>query len=98
LPVQRLARLGVDKRAQGEGIGTALLRHVLQLAVEQRDRVGCVGVVTDAKPGAETFYEQLGCVPLAGVVEGVLQGEPQPMFLAIGTVAQGASPGTTPAA
>jgi GNAT superfamily N-acetyltransferase len=40
LPVLRLARLGVDTRAQGLGIGQALLRHVLGLAVEQRDRIG----------------------------------------------------------
>lgn len=45
LPALRLARLGVDTRAQGMGIGRALLRHVLGLAVEERDRVGCVGVV-----------------------------------------------------
>ena len=49
LPVLRLARLGVDTRVQGLGIGKVLLRHVLNLAVEQRHRIGCVGVVTDAK-------------------------------------------------
>jgi GNAT superfamily N-acetyltransferase len=48
LPVLRLARLGVDTRAQGLGIGRALLHHVLALALEQRDRLGCVGVVIDA--------------------------------------------------
>ncbi len=56
LPVLRLARMGVDTRAQGLGIGTALLRYVLTLAVDQRDRTGCVGVVTDAKPDAVSFY------------------------------------------
>ena len=50
LPVLRLARLGVDQRAQGLGVGSALLRHVLSLALEQRDALGCIGVVTDAKP------------------------------------------------
>lgn len=49
LPVLRLARLGIDTRARGLGLGKVLLRHVLGLAVEQRDRIGCVGVVTDAK-------------------------------------------------
>jgi GNAT superfamily N-acetyltransferase len=87
LPVLRLARLGVDTRAQGLGIGRALLRHVLRLAVDQRDRLGCLGVVTDAKPGAVTFYEGLGFVPLEGVREGLLGGKPLPMFLAIDTVA-----------
>jgi GNAT superfamily N-acetyltransferase len=87
LPVLRLARLGVDSRAQGHGIGKALLEHVLRLALEQRDRLGCVGVVTDAKPDAVGFYDSLGFAPLAGVREGILHGEPTPMFLAIDTIA-----------
>lgn len=60
LPVLRLARLGVDTRAQGLGIGKALLRHVLRLAIEQRDDSGRVGVLTDAKPEAVSFDESLG--------------------------------------
>jgi GNAT superfamily N-acetyltransferase len=87
LPVLRLARLGVDTRAQGLGIGRALLRHVLALAVHQRDRLGCVGVVTDAKPDAVAFYEGLGFAPLEGVREGLLVSEPLPMFLGIETIA-----------
>jgi GNAT superfamily N-acetyltransferase len=87
LPVLRLARLGVDTRVQGLGIGKALLRHVLALAVEQCARIGCVGVVTDAKPEAVRFYQGLGFVPVEGVREGLLHGEPLPMFLAIDTIA-----------
>lgn len=87
LPVLRLARLGVDTRAQGVGIGTALLRQVLAIALEQRSTMGCVGVVTDAKPEAIPFYETLGFVPLEGVREGLLASEPLPMFLAIETAA-----------
>ena len=87
LPLLRLARLGVDRRVQGLGIGKALLRHVLSLAVEQRHRIGCVGVVTDAKPEAVSFYQGLGFVPVEGVREGSLHGEPLPMFLAIDTIA-----------
>jgi GNAT superfamily N-acetyltransferase len=91
LPVLRLARLGVDLRAQGLGIGRALLRHVLSLAVEQRDRLGCIGVVTDAKPEAVSFYEGLGFVALEGIREGSLHGEPLPMFLAISAIASALS-------
>ena len=87
LPVLRLARLGVDTRAQGLGIGKALLRHVFRIAIEQRDHSGCVGVVTDAKAEAVSFYESLGFVRVEGVREGLLSGEPHPMLLAIGTVA-----------
>jgi GNAT superfamily N-acetyltransferase len=89
LPVLRLARLGVDTRAQGLGlgIGKALLRHVLALAVEQRDRIGCVGVVTDTKPEAMSVYQGFGFIAVEGVREGLLHGEPLPMFLAIDTIA-----------
>ena len=87
MPVLRLARLGVDARAQGNGVGTALLRHVFRLAVDQRDALGCVGVVTDAKTHAVGFYDRLGFVPLEGVLEGLLAGEPVPMFLPIDVIA-----------
>ncbi len=88
LPVLRLARLGVDESYKRQGIGMALLRHVLRLAVTQRDSVGCVGVVTDAKSGALSFYERLGFVPLGGILEGALHGEPIPMFLGMGALVE----------
>lgn len=92
LPVLRLARLGVDTRAQRLGIGKALLGHVLGLALGQRDHLGCVGVVTDAKAEAVRFYEAFGFVPLAGVHAGLLGGEPMPMFLAIDTIGRANRP------
>lgn len=92
LPVLRLARLGVDTRAQGLGIGKALLRHVLRLAIEQRERFGCVGVVTDAKPDAVTFYTGLGFQALEGVREGLLVSEPLPMFLGMETITAALAP------
>lgn len=92
LPVLRLARLGVDQRAQGLGIGKALLGQMLALAIEQRDRLGCVGVVTDAKREAVAFYEGLGFQALEGVREGLLVAEPVPMFLGIETIAATLTP------
>jgi len=92
LPVLRLARLGVDTPAQGLGIGKALLSHVLGLALDQRDRLGCLGVVTDAKVDAVPFYAALGFVPLADVRAGLLGGEPTPMFLGIETIAGASGP------
>ena len=88
LPVLRLARLSVDQRFQGHGIGRLLLRATLQLALELRDRVGCVGVVVDAKPGAVAFYSALGFRPME-LVSGVLGDRPEPitMFLPIGQIA-----------
>ena len=87
LPVLRLARLGVDTRARGQGMGRALLRHVLGLALEQRDCLGCIGVVADAKPEAIDFYARHGFVPLESVREGALHGEPTPMLLPVATIA-----------
>lgn len=87
LPILRIARLGVDLRAQRRGIGAALLRHVLVLAIEQRDRLGCVGVVTDAKPEATGFYRAFGFTELVGVREGSLIGGPLPLFLSIDALA-----------
>jgi GNAT superfamily N-acetyltransferase len=87
LPVLRLGRLGVDLRAQKLGIGKALLAYVLDLALQQRDTLGCVGVVTDAKPEAVGYYQKLGFVKLDGVREGALASEPSPMFLPIESVA-----------
>ncbi len=95
LPALRLARLGVDRRAQGLGLGTALIRHVLRLALAQRDLVGCVGVVTDAKVDSIAFYEGLGFVQLAGVREGTLHGDPTPMFLGMPTIAAALDRATT---
>lgn len=91
IPVLRLARLGVDLRAQGVGIGSALLRHVLGLALEQRDKLGCIGVVTDAKQEVVGLYESLGFVPLEQVREGTMHGDTRPMFLSLGTIANAAT-------
>lgn len=63
------------------------MRHVFTLALEQRERLGCVGVVTDAKKDAVPFCQALGFTALDGIREGLLVGEPLPMFLGIETVA-----------
>lgn len=84
LPVLRLARLAVDQAAQGQGVGTALLRFVFQLALRLAGEFGCTGVVVDAKPGAVSFYEGLGFFTLE-VLEGHGASRPVPtsMFLPI---------------
>jgi GNAT superfamily N-acetyltransferase len=88
LPVLRLARLAVDERFKGQGVGSELLRAVLVLASRMADDVGCVGVVVDAKPDAVAFYDKLGFIRL-DVVAGELGDRPQPvpMFLELGQLA-----------
>jgi GNAT superfamily N-acetyltransferase len=82
IPILRIARLAVDARFQGQGIGKLLLRAMFELALELRGRIGCAGVVVDAKPDAVSFYQRLGFMPLS-VERGAsaARPEPIPMFL-----------------
>lgn len=84
LPILRVSRLAVDHRAQRRGIGKLLLRFAFRLALELRDRFGCVGVIADAKVAAIPFYDKLG-FRLLEAIQGALgdRPEPLPMFLAI---------------
>lgn len=59
-PVLLLAKMATDLRFKGRGVGTLLLREVYRAAAELADRAGCVGMFTDAKPGAVGFYDKLG--------------------------------------
>ena len=78
----RLARLAVDSRVRGRGLGEQLLRFALGLALTMTEDYGCVGVVVDAKPGAEGFYARYGFRAI-DVVEGLSDARPRPtpMFL-----------------
>lgn len=88
LPILRVSRLAVDLPAQRRGIGKLLLRFAFGLALQMRDRFGCVGVVVDAKVAAIPFYRELGFRPLEAI-QGALgdRPEPLPMFLAIRQIA-----------
>jgi GNAT superfamily N-acetyltransferase len=87
LPVLRLARLAVDKKAQGHGVGLTLLKAVFVMARAMAGDFGCIGVVVDAKPQAVSFYKRYGFTALE-VVQGHLgdRPEPLPMFLEIGAI------------
>jgi GNAT superfamily N-acetyltransferase len=82
LPVLRLARLAVDSKVRGRGLGERLLRFALGLALTMTENYGCVGIAVDAKPGAETFYARYGFRAI-DVVEGQSDARPRPtpMFL-----------------
>jgi len=87
LPILRLARLAVDQHAQGRGVGERLMRTVFAVAIELREKTGCIGVVVDAKPGAEEYYSRFGFVELE-VIEGALEERPapKPMFLPLSAI------------
>lgn len=87
LPILPIARLAVDESARGRGLGKALLRFAIELAERVMNEFGCVGLVVDAKRGAEDFYERFGFVPLE-ITEGATaqRPEPRPLFLPLGSV------------
>jgi predicted N-acetyltransferase YhbS len=93
VPVLGLARLAVDASARGVGLGAQLLRFVLQLALEMADRVGCAGIVVDAKPDAVPFYEKYGFTPFQ-LIEGESDARPRPtpMWLAVATLKRARTP------
>ncbi len=91
LPVLRIARLAVDERFAGRGIGTQLLRHVFTLALKMSEELGGVGVVVDSKPVALEFYRRFNFQPLEdrddppGSVPGTL-----PLFVPLGILRESA--------
>jgi GNAT superfamily N-acetyltransferase len=85
LPVLILARMAVSSASQGLGLGARLLAHVFHLALDIVERVGCVGVIVDAKEAAVGFYEKYDFIWLAGSnAPGLKRG-----FLPIQTIERG---------
>ena len=61
VPVVRLARLAVDRRSQGQGLGELLLFHALHRVQAVAETVGAHAVVVDAlNEGARRFYLRYG--------------------------------------
>lgn len=61
VPVARIGRLAVDLRAQGTGVGAALLQHAMALALTLSQQIGLFAVVVDAKhDAAAAFYARYG--------------------------------------
>lgn len=63
LPALLLARMGVDQKHQGRGVGAALLKHFVFKAVEVSASVGVRLLLVHAKDEeARRFYEHYGFV------------------------------------
>lgn len=61
IPVARLTRLGVDKSAQGKGLGEYLLMAALKRCYDISQEIAMFGVVVDAKhEKAKKFYIKYG--------------------------------------
>jgi GNAT superfamily N-acetyltransferase len=63
MPAILLARVGVDSRHQGEGLGAALLKHFMLKAIEVAQSVAVRVLLIHAKDeNAKSFYEHYGFV------------------------------------
>jgi hypothetical protein len=83
LPLILLARLAVDYRFGGKGLGPQLLREAFRISIAVSEQVGCRGIITDAYRDKMSWYAKYGFLPL----EGGAENQPtQRMFLDIRTL------------
>lgn len=82
LPLILLARLAVDRRFSGKGLGHALISEAFKIALRVADDVGCRCIITDAYRQRTDWYARYGFIPL----EGAAETGPQRMFLDIRTL------------
>jgi predicted N-acetyltransferase YhbS len=93
LPLILLARLAVDKRFNGRGLGHALISEALKITLRVADEVGCRCIITDAYPDKAGWYARYGFLPL----EGAAATDPQKMFLDVRTIRRASSIDSFPA-
>ena len=86
LPLILLARLAVDRRFSGRGLGHALISEAFKIALRVADDVGCRCMITDAYRDRVEWYTRYGFIPL----EAAAEGGPQRMFLDIRTIRRAA--------
>jgi GNAT superfamily N-acetyltransferase len=82
LPLVLLARLAVDRRFTGKGLGHALISEAFRISLGAAAEIGCRCVITDAYRDRVSWYARYGFVP----IEGPVEGGPQRMFLDIRTI------------
>jgi GNAT superfamily N-acetyltransferase len=64
LPMILLARLAVDRRFVGRGLGHALLSEALKVSLSVSGQVGWRSVIVDAYPTALDWYQRYGFLPV----------------------------------
>ena len=82
LPLVLLARLAVDRRFTGKGLGHALISEAFKSALRVADDVGCRCIITDAYRNRVDWYARYAFVAL----EGASESGPQRMFLDMRTI------------
>ena len=64
VPIMLLARLGVDRRWQGQGVGKALLKDAMERTLQAADIAGIRAFAVHAKDEqARAFYEKFDFIP-----------------------------------
>lgn len=67
IPMVLLARLAVDIRYQGQGLGAALVFSAINRSLRAAEQVGVFGLATNAKDStARSFYQALGFIDSPG--------------------------------
>lgn len=84
IPVLRLVMLGVDLSYVGQGLGSKLLKHSLELTLKLSSEAGIAGLYLDAEDGKHDFYRRRGFV---GIKEPDSSTNILPMFIGVGTIA-----------
>jgi GNAT superfamily N-acetyltransferase len=82
LPLILLARLAVDRRFAGRGLGHALISEAFRITLRVASEVGCRCLVTDAYRDRIGWYAKYGFI----LIEGGLESGPQKMFLDVRTI------------
>jgi predicted GNAT family N-acyltransferase len=82
LPVALLARLAVDRRFQGSGLGKNLLRHAFESVLNLSKQIGCRFVIVDAYSTAVGWYARYGFTAINGPSPNGMQ----PMFIDVRTL------------
>jgi predicted N-acetyltransferase YhbS len=64
VPLVLIARLAVDEREKGKGLGKALMKDAFRRILKGTEDLGCRAVVVHAKDAqAKAFYEKCGFAP-----------------------------------
>ena len=82
VPLILLARLAVDRRVRGRGLGHTLISEAFRISLRVANAAGCRAIITDAYEERVSWYERYGFVRLTGASPG----RPVRMFLDMRTV------------
>ena len=81
VPVILLARLAVDRRFGGRGLGRELLAAALRVSLSVSKEAGCRCIIVDAYPTATDWYRRYGFSALEENKSGAVR-----MYLDIRTI------------